>query len=183
MLEFRSAADAAYLLLNVGGRKGHNLPVSPAELAPGEALSSRDEALGVDWDRKTLILDKPSRYEFRATYCEPGDRNTLVQSNILAIDVEAPSDRHRDAYEAYKKLDAASLVTWPLLFVNLTSDEAIAAFDFLEHFPDSPWAKHVRRGLVPAVENRVLHQEASPEEAQRVRLLREREAAEQAAGP
>jgi hypothetical protein len=182
VLRYRRNPGEAFRVLELGVR-GHNLLPSDAELGPGKAISSRDESLGFDWAQKTPILDKPGNYEFQATYCdEPGDRNTLLDSNTWSVKVEPAPDRYRDAFEAYVKVNP-TLAEWPVRYAEtVSSEDAMVAFDFLEGFPDSPWAKHVHRGLVPTVESRVLHGKASPEEAQRVKLLREREAAQQQPG-
>jgi hypothetical protein len=148
-------------------------------LAPGQPFTE-EGAFVFDYGSGSLILDEPGGYEFKATYCDrPGDPNAMLESNATRVEVEPPPDRYRDAFEAYKRLDTASLVTWPPHAVDLTDEEILAAFAFLEQFPDSPWTRYVRRSLVPTVGRRVLHKKAPPEEEERLHLLLEREAGQQ----
>jgi hypothetical protein len=145
-------------------------------LAPNQTVSARG-TFSLDRGRKALILDQAGTYQFRAAYCElPGDPNSWLEANVWSVEVEPPPDSARDAFEAYEKVNA-EFAEWPVQdFMTFSGDDVLAAFDFVERFPTSPWAEPVKKGLLSTESHRVPDR-ASAEETQRYRLFGEREQA------
>jgi hypothetical protein len=146
-------------------------------LAPNQIVSE-SEMFSVDRGRNAFILDKAGTYEFRAIFCDvPGDPNSRLESTAWTVQVDPPSDAERDAFEAYKRVNAAFSEWPPRLASAVTRDDALVAFDFVERFPLSPWAGPVKKGLVSAESHRGSERKANPEEDRRFKLLLEREPA------
>ena len=118
---------------------------STVALGAGRTVSGR-MALAVDRGSSEVILAAPGRYEFRATFCETYDLNSLVQSNVVVVEVEAARDGHLDAWREYS-FETAQFAAAPREY---PSGENLLrrGLDFVERFPDSPWAPSVRRGLL-----------------------------------
>jgi hypothetical protein len=156
-----------------GGGAGDLAALAP-KLQPGESFVTRQRFV-FDYATESFILDQPGTYEFKAIY-RPADPNWVLESNAVVVRVEPSPENKRDAFEAYKKV--RSMVPMERLDVRAISErEVLAAFDFLDEFPDSPWSSDVRSGIVRVVQYRVGHRLASPEEEQRFGLLMGRERA------
>jgi hypothetical protein len=146
------------------GRKGGYVD-SPAMLRPEEELTG-EETLTFDSTRQAFVLDEPGEYEFQVIYRDaPQEPNALLESAVLAVQVQPAPDSERGALAAYSK-DLAILAQFNPRWTYVSPEVIHLAVEFLDRFPSSPYAHSVRSGLHGALRQRVTRNRATNQEQQ-----------------
>ena len=128
---------------------------------------------------RAICLALPEANEFHVAYRDrPNDSSAFLESNVVIVQVmPVPSDQ-AEALAAYSS-DLALLAQFDPRWSYLAPAVTHKAAEFLDRFPNSPYAYYVRRGLHRALRDRVVGNRATREE----RELYERLQAEKAANP
>lgn len=138
----------------------------PMILGPDDQISD-ERALGYDPARQEFLLPEPGQYEFQVIYTDrhPPQPNTRVESNVLTIEAQMPPASEADALRSYShdlarvaQCDpgwarganrALATAGW-----GVSVEAMMRAARFLESFPHSAYAPHVRGGLMLALTQR-----------------------------
>jgi len=143
--------------------------VAPRQLRPGDELVAAI-VLGVDRDERKIVLDEPGRYDLRIRLQDnPRNPNRLLLSNVVTLHVLPVPPEEKAAQTA---LSADILVTLQAEPGLVTATQIRGAAAFADRFPQSLYAKRVRRGLLNALEHR---RRSTEEERALYRTLKEEE--------
>lgn len=123
-----------------------------------------------------LLLQEPGEYEF-VVHCRPWFENPVevMKSDRVLVRVEPPPDVHREALADYLAKDLPPLVEpWPIPALDIETFRRAMAF--LERYPTSLYAPHVKNALLRGIGHRKGRKVATPEETEVLRrLLAERD--------
>jgi len=124
------------------------VPASPRRLKPGTELVQH-QTLAVDPVAGGFMLDQPGQYELKVVYRDVADDpNGLLTSDILTVRAEAPTGREEEALAAYTRGELAPLAQYhPSDSPEIPQAIRTSGREFLERYPDSAYAGHVRTGL------------------------------------
>jgi hypothetical protein len=138
--------------------------VGPKILKPREA-SSYETVLAFDAGTHRFVLEEPGEYEFKVVYRDvPNDPNSLLESNVVRVDVVPIPAGERAAGAEYTE-EMASLAQFDGARYNLLGRDALRhAARFLDRYPHSPFSEKLREGLDAALRDRVTRNRASKEE-------------------
>jgi hypothetical protein len=144
------------------GRNGGYVE-SPAALGPDKELTGED-TIAFDSTREAFVLDQPGDYEFQVVYRDaPGEANALLESNVLTVHVQPVAENDREASASYSK-DLGLLAQFNPGWSYASPEVTKQAMEFLDRFPNSPFAPHLRQGLEGALHYKVGRNRATKEE-------------------
>jgi hypothetical protein len=160
-LRYRKA-DSDFAAFPYPGRKGGYVE-TPVVLKPEEELTG-EVTLTFDHARQSFLLAEPGGYEFQVVYRDaPQMANAVITSNVLAVEVQPAPEEEREALASYSK-DLALLAQFDPRWSYVSPEMTRQAAGFLERFPRSPYAHHIRSGLHGALRDRVVRNRAMKEE-------------------
>ena len=147
---------------------------APAPLEPGEELKS-DLKLAMHGDGR-IVLEEAGEYEFKViSRPAPKDADYAVESNVVVVRVDPVPDAQREAFAEYSRHGLGAVVQSAGSVAEKNPATLLAAADFVDRFPFSPYAREVRKELVRALRVRVLQNRASKEQLELYETLREAE--------
>jgi hypothetical protein len=161
-MRYRRVGSSSFVTFPYLGRKGGYVD-SPGTLAPDKELAGED-TLAFDSVRQAFVLDEPGDYEFHVVYRDaPEEPNALLESNVLTVHVQPVPENEREASASYSK-DLALLAQFDPRWSYASPELTKRAMEFLDRFPNSPFASHLRQGLEGALHYKVGRNRATKEE-------------------
>jgi len=146
------------------GEEEKNVHVTPEALEP-EAEHTSEVTLAFDPQLGTAVLNGPGQYEFKAVY--RGIRRIggkPIESNVVAVTSVAPPAEHVEAMKHYTATGLPQVAQFDPLTTILDRAAVSAASEFVDRYPDSPYAAGVRQGLLQYLTDRVNRRRATVDE-------------------
>lgn len=121
-----------------------------AVLGEGETLTKAARVL-FDFRHRRFVLNQPGTYELKGVYQDsPARPNTVLESNLIRIEVVAPPEREREAFQDYSD-ELGDSAQFTLRYAYVPEAVLTRAIAFLNRFPGSIYAIGIRhlvhRGL------------------------------------
>jgi len=139
--------------------------LKPEQEITGEVVLAFDPA------RQQFILGEAGSYEFQIIHRDaPDEPNAVVTSNAVRVEVAPPPGGEQEALASYSR-ELAMLAQFDPGRSYVAPEHIKAAAQFLERFPNSPYALRLREGLQSALYHRVGRNRATKEERELLQKL------------
>jgi hypothetical protein len=123
-------------------------------LAPPFALKSGEEHKGeefisfhvVSLDQRDFAFPKAGKYQIKMTLV-PRPLLVVLESNVIEIEVVEPEGKDKEALQFIVDNQLKPFLTPEARFFPVTDEVVQKLQEFLEKFPDSPYAPYVQLGL------------------------------------
>jgi hypothetical protein len=138
---------------------------APMILNPGHEAKS-EFVLSFDATARRFVLDEPGDYEFQVSYrAEPADPTTLLVSNVASVGVSTPPNKQGGAFRQYSTAEIGLLAQYdPLSSSDVDPTVVQSVAELIDKYPSSPYAEAARKGLLGALRQKLLRNQATEAE-------------------